>query len=220
MEEVYGRKFKLFSVLKTEVAEQIKNGQLQSDDPGDIIKAAGMLRYLTEEIDTDMSISGKLFYNDTQIEEVLSAYFTEPDPELTKLLSEAWSSIASGDIKIKGSTLIMGYFDNKRVLLGIEVESGQFVSLGITEITAPCRIERFNRLIKDGDELETAPPRNIRTCQVKGIFDNYPDGYTNPYSLPDDLFLLKAGTSYLWGALELKESRMGKDLQEFISPQK
>ena len=49
---------------------------------------------------------------------------------------------------------------------------------------------------------------------IESDYGDHPEGRHNPYSYPDDLFLLKAATTEKWGGIDLDGTIIERRLQQ------
>lgn len=204
--------------LETEVAMQTQN----TKDIKQILAGAAMFNYIRYGgLEYDAASAGKLLGVKEDDLTLLDEYFFE-DFGMTELfLADAWESLeemAEAGTLPKTNFMILQQRGEEKMVLGVERDEMGVSSMGIQPLEAPCRRDCFDRLMQNA-----RPVPNLKAAEEKRqigeqvwlvttdeTFTDYPEAFSNPYAYPDELFLLRAGTSGFWGALDLKPTAISE----------
>lgn len=149
------------------------------------------------------------------IRKVLEDYYIEPPKEQEKFLQQVLEIIESGKLQIDGSFVLLKQMGKKRFIFGGKISDGKITMLGYNDIRAPCREHFFDVALEEETLVDLG--EGFYLLKVTDKFENYPNRWKNPYSLPPQLFLLKSCRLTNWEALDLTHSIFAQLLQEQLN---
>jgi hypothetical protein len=208
-------KSKFHDELLSDVAVGLNKELSRADSSADIVKLAGELAYARGGgIRQDLVAHQSLIVSTNGVRELINGIFsetTEVDAELSKLLDDSRAYIKENSIN--GSFVLLKQVGSMKLGFGVQIDQdGEIVNVGIEDITAPCRELKFERMIKTLPDIKDG----VRLLSVTSDFNDYPDRFHNPYSVPADLFLLNSTCGHNWVNRHLENTKIGMEIRSAL----
>lgn len=170
----------------------------------DVLRYAEQKQYVNSgAFAGDLAMANTILFSAESAESFIGdAYEWQPNESHIALVDDV---IAHGNDYPSDSTIIVMKRDSNgnRFALGIERDvNGHILKVGVSSINAPCRIACYDRISREQGT-------GVEYLKVEARFEDYPEGISNPYAYPDDLFMLKS--SAYWGAIDISDSKVVTD---------
>lgn len=203
----YEKNQALYNEVRREESERIINELAQASSVDDVLRLASMRTVVSNITDFASSID-MLLMSSESLKYLVDGYAIEVSPEERQFLEDVIQLFESGDFRPQNHFVVMQQIGERRMVIGGRVEEGELVRLGYDSLTHVCRTGVFDRVNSRQDITNIG---DLAIHHVDENFEDYPAALTNPYDLPEGLFLVKCGTD--WASVSLMGSRFSRALE-------
>lgn len=219
LNEVYKKRLPLVEKAKAELELEVAKQTRETRDVRQILSGATKFNYIRYGgLEHDAAAAGKLLGIKKDGLALLDEYFFEDFGMTEMFLADAWENMeemATSGTLPQNNFMLLQQRGEEKMVLGVERDKNGIKNLGMQPLEAPCRRDCFDRLMRSAQPLEVAHTKEdvgekVWLVTTTEAFEDYPEAFSDPYKYPDELFLLRAGTSGFWGAIDLKPTAVSE----------